>query len=90
MLAKWIQDFSDKTQPLVNVKNFPLDERALGAFNILKKELEGTALHSVDENLPIEVEAMHLTWMFLLFSIKIADLLLLCPGHYKGVSFIIT
>lgn len=54
--AKWIQNFSQKIQPLVNTRKFPLDERALKAFDELKMELEAATLHSVDENLPFEVE----------------------------------
>ena len=37
--AKWISQFSDKIQPLVKAKEFPLNEEALGAFNSLKQEL---------------------------------------------------
>ncbi|XP_064080951.1 uncharacterized protein LOC135197777 [Macrobrachium nipponense] len=54
--AKWIQNFSAKIQPLARVKKFPLNEEALQAFELLKQELEGATLHSVDENLPSEVE----------------------------------
>ena len=53
--AKWIQNFSDKIQPLVHTKKFPLDERVLNAFNILQKELEEAIFHSVDENLSFKV-----------------------------------
>lgn len=51
--AKWIQDLSDKIQPLATAKEFPLDDKALDAFNLLERELEETTLHSVDENLPL-------------------------------------
>ncbi|XP_064122410.1 uncharacterized protein LOC135226625 [Macrobrachium nipponense] len=54
--AKWIQNFSAKIQPLARVKKFPLNEEALLAFELLKQEFEGATLHSVDENLPFEVE----------------------------------
>ena len=50
--AKWIPNFSDKMQPLAQAIKFPLDEKALNAFTILKKELEEAALHSIDESLP--------------------------------------
>ncbi|XP_064080604.1 uncharacterized protein LOC135197465 [Macrobrachium nipponense] len=53
---KWIQNFSAKIQPLARVKKFPLNEEALQAFELLKQELEGATLHSVDVNLPFEVE----------------------------------
>ena len=54
--AKWIPNFSDKIQALVNTKNFPLSETALAAFNLLKKELMDATLYSVDESLPFVVE----------------------------------
>ena len=54
--ARWIQDFSSKVQPLAKSKKFPLNEEALQAFDLLKKELEAATLHSVDETLPFEVE----------------------------------
>lgn len=49
--TKGNQDFSDKIQPMVNTKKFPLD-----VFNLLKKELEEVTLPPVDENLPFVVE----------------------------------
>ena len=54
--AKWIPNFSDKIQPLINTKTFPLNETALTAFNLLKKQLADATLYSVDENLPFVVE----------------------------------
>lgn len=54
--AKWIPGFSDKIQPLVNTKTFPLSESALVAFNSLKKHLMDASLQSVDESLPFVVE----------------------------------
>ena len=54
--AKWIPNFSDKIQPLVNATSFPLDESALSAFGQLKKELERATLHSIDESQPFVVE----------------------------------
>ena len=54
--AKLTPNFSDKIQTLVNTKKLPLDERALNALNLLKKELKEATLHSVDENLSFEVE----------------------------------
>lgn len=35
--AKWIQDFSDKIQPLAAAKKFSLDDKALDASNLLRK-----------------------------------------------------
>ena len=54
--AKWIPNFSDKIQPLVNATSFPLDESALSAFDLLKKELERATLQSIDESQPFVVE----------------------------------
>ena len=54
--AKWIPNFSDKIRPLVEATNFPLEETALSAFNMLKKELEKATLQSIDESLPFVVE----------------------------------
>lgn len=56
MYAKWISGFSDKIQPLVNTKTFPLSESALAAFNLLKKQLMDASLRSVNESLPFVVE----------------------------------
>ena len=54
--SKWIQDFSDKIRPLASADKFPLDNNALDAFNLLKRELEEATLHTIDESLPFEVE----------------------------------
>ena len=43
---KWIPNFSDK-KPLAIT--FPLNAAALIAFNMLKKELENAALHTIDK-----------------------------------------
>ena len=54
--AKWIPNFPDKIQPLVNATSFPLDGSALPAFDLLKKELERATLQSIDESQPFVVE----------------------------------
>ena len=54
--AKWIPNFSDKIQPLVNATSFPLDESALSAFDLPKKELERATLKSINESQPFVVE----------------------------------
>ena len=54
--AKWIPNFSDKIQPLVNGTSFPLDESDLSAFVLLKNELESATLQSIDESQPFVVE----------------------------------
>ena len=55
--AKWILNSSDKIRPLTQATTFPLDNAALSAFNMLKKELESATLHSIDESLPFVVES---------------------------------
>ena len=54
--TKWIPNFSDKIRPLRQATTFPLDAAPLAAFNMLKKELENAALHTIDESLPFVVE----------------------------------
>ena len=54
--VKWIPNFSDKIQSLVNATSFPLDESALSAFDLLKKELERATLQSIDESQTFVVE----------------------------------
>ena len=54
--AKWIPNFSDKIQPLVNSTSFILDESSLSAFDLLKKELERATLQFIDESQPFVVE----------------------------------
>ena len=54
--AKWIPNFSDKIQPLVNATSFPLDESALSAYDLQKKELERVSLQSIVESQPFVVE----------------------------------
>ena len=50
-------NFSDKITPLAQATTFPLESPALSVFNMLKKELEGATLHSIDESLPYVVES---------------------------------
>ena len=54
--AKWISQFSDKIKPLIEVTTFPLDHRALAAFNLLKKEFAEVTLSSIDEDVPFVTE----------------------------------
>lgn len=54
--AKWIHDFSEKIQLLVNTKVFPLNKESLEAFNNLKRELEKASLIPIDETIPFIVE----------------------------------
>lgn len=54
--SQWIPRFSDKINQFNKVSNFPLDGQAVTAFENLKREIEGAALHYVDENVPFVVE----------------------------------
>ena len=54
--AKWINCFADKIRPLADVKSFPLNAKALEAFNVLKSNLENATLKSIDESKPFVVE----------------------------------
>ena len=52
--AKWIPQFSDRIQPLMSVKIFPLGTVPLTAYNLLK--LEEATHHSIDESSLFVVE----------------------------------
>ena len=54
--SKWISHFSDKIAPLVKCNSFPIKEEVAKAFNDLKKEIEKSAIRTVDESLPFVVE----------------------------------
>ena len=54
--AKWIPQFSDRIQPLMSVKAFPLGTAPLTAYNLRKRELEKATLHSIDESCPLVVK----------------------------------
>ena len=54
--ARWIPCFSDKIAKLKEVTTFPLNERCLGDFNLLKQCIRDASLHAFDENLPFVVE----------------------------------
>ena len=54
--AKWINCFADKIRPLADVKSFPLNAKALEAFNVLKSNLQNATLKSIDESKPFVVE----------------------------------
>ena len=40
----------------MNVESFPLDRAAIAAYNLLRKKLEKSALHSIDESCSLVVE----------------------------------
>ena len=54
--SKWIPKFSDKIAPLRQANSFPLDDRAVDAFNNLKKDIELSVVCTIDESLPFELE----------------------------------
>ena len=70
--SKWLQDFSDKLQPLATATRFPLDKKALDAFNLLKRELEEATLHIIDENLSqvgaIITSSQHISNIYLCYT----------------------
>ena len=43
--AKWINCFADKIRPLADVTSFPLNAKALEAFNVLKSSLENATFN---------------------------------------------
>ena len=54
--SAWIQGFSQKIKPLVQVKTFPLCEEAVRTFQLLKQEVEDSVVNVIDENLPFVLE----------------------------------
>ena len=54
--SQWIKNFSKKIRPLVQVKQFPIEEEALKAFDLLKKDIEQSVIGAIDELLPFEIE----------------------------------
>ena len=48
--------FSDKIQPLIKNKNFPLNATAIQAFKTLQKRLENVTLQNNEEELPFVIE----------------------------------
>ena len=53
--SNWIKNFSVKILPLTSTKSFPLSQSALNAFNILRKNVEHSALNTIDETIPFMV-----------------------------------
>ena len=54
--AKWIHNFSDKIQPLIENTKFPLETKVLEVFKQIKQELEVSTLKLTNKSLPFEVE----------------------------------
>ena len=55
--SRWIKNFSKKIRPLAQVKQFPIGEEALKAFDLLKKDIEQSVVGAINESLPFEIEA---------------------------------
>jgi transposase InsO family protein len=54
--SKWIQNFSMKVSPLVQVDSFPLNQVQLDAFQLLKNEIAESVVAAVEENAPFQLE----------------------------------
>ena len=57
--AKWVHNFSHKIRPLIQANlssSFPLSEKSLNAFNLLRKELCSACLTCIKEGVPFVVE----------------------------------
>lgn len=54
--SQWISKFSDKINPIVRNRIFPLPEEAVLAFNHLKRDLESAAIGIVQPSIPLVVE----------------------------------
>ena len=54
--SQWIKNFSEKIRPLINTKQFPLNENALDVFKLLKNDVEKSVVGAIDERLPFEIE----------------------------------
>ena len=54
--AQWIPKYSDKRKPLVSPKQFPLADKAVKAFEDLRKTLTEITLGVIDESKPFTIE----------------------------------
>ena len=57
--AKWVHNFSHKIRPLIQANlssSFPLSEKSLNAFHLLRKELCSACLTCIKERVPFVVE----------------------------------
>ncbi|KFD63456.1 hypothetical protein M514_10596 [Trichuris suis] len=54
--SQWIFNYSTKVRPLVETTAFPLSAEAESAFQLLKRDIEKSAVQAIDESLPFEVE----------------------------------
>ena len=54
--STWIDKFSEKVAPLVNVKTFPLSNIEENAFHQIKLDIEKSVMVAIDENEQFSVE----------------------------------
>ena len=54
--AQWFPQFSEKINPLLVEKQFPLSEEAQQALTSLKEDLTSATLRVINENLPFVIE----------------------------------
>ena len=54
--SSWIENFSHKIKPLIQVTAFPMSEEAVTAFYELKKEVEDSVVGVIDESQPFLLE----------------------------------
>ena len=55
-MSRWIDKFSEKASALLKATVFPLNEKALQAFNLLKSELTRASLGSIVDDFPFDIE----------------------------------
>ena len=54
--SQWIREYSNKVRPLSITTTFPASKEAEIAFQQLKRDIEGSVVTTIDEDLPFEVE----------------------------------
>ncbi len=54
--SQWIPEYSDRIKPITSCKSFPLSQKAIQAFQNLKKMVEEALVGAIDESVPFEVE----------------------------------
>ena len=54
--SKFIRNYSDKVRPLLQASTFPLNNEAIDAFNLLKKDVANAVVDCIDESIPFTVE----------------------------------
>ena len=54
--SQWIREYSNKVRPLSITTTFPASKEAEIAFQQLKRDIEGSVVTAIDEDLPFEVE----------------------------------